>query len=301
MADTDGRERVEQLCNVLFRVYRGILAARSPVFRDMLALPQPDDAKMLDGCPVVHLSDSAADTMYFLKALFDYEFFESYPAKTDFDAIFGILRLGQKYQVEPLRKRPLVHLSSAHPTTLAGWDALAPTWDFECLELPALTLARDARAYWALPAAFYLVVGGFGGAELLDGVDCTGVHVELSHADKVTCLTAAPVLLGDALSEMLGFLWLPTVIPGCCNVEACLEDRLETRQVAEKWRRDGLLPLTIWTEDDWERLDVCDVCVAAMKASHQECRERFWEGLPRIFGLPDWEELEKMKKAALES
>lgn len=58
---------------VLFRVFRGILAARSPVFADMLAFPQPEDAETLDGCPVLHLDDSAADAMYFLKALFDYE------------------------------------------------------------------------------------------------------------------------------------------------------------------------------------------------------------------------------------
>lgn len=58
---------------VLFRVFKGILAARSPVFADMLAFPQPEDAETLDGCPVLHLDDSAADTMYFLKALFDYE------------------------------------------------------------------------------------------------------------------------------------------------------------------------------------------------------------------------------------
>jgi hypothetical protein len=59
---------------VLFRVFKGILAARSPVFADMLAFPQPEDAETLDGCPVLHLDDSAADTMYFLKALFDYEY-----------------------------------------------------------------------------------------------------------------------------------------------------------------------------------------------------------------------------------
>ncbi|KAJ7663670.1 hypothetical protein B0H17DRAFT_867480, partial [Mycena rosella] len=129
MDDADTLERVESLwfddgniviCahNVLFRVFRGILAARSPVFAEMLAFPQAEDAETIDGCPVLHLDDSAADTMYFLKAIFDYEFFAPYPAKTDFDAIHGILRLGQKYRVEPLRRRALQHLSSAHPTTL---------------------------------------------------------------------------------------------------------------------------------------------------------------------------------------
>jgi hypothetical protein len=194
----------------------------------------------------------------------------------------------------------LVHLSSAHPTTLAGWDALAASWDFECLELPVVTLARDVSADWVLPTALYRCVANIRGAELLDGIDYTGVHVELARADKVTCFEATPLLLGDAVGEILGFLWIPTVIPGCVSVESCLEDRLETRQTAEKWRRDGLLPLTIWTEEDWDRLDVCGVCMTAMRKAHQERRERFWEDLPRIFGLPSWEILEKMKQDALE-
>ncbi|KAJ7736053.1 hypothetical protein DFH07DRAFT_706382, partial [Mycena maculata] len=216
--DDDTLERVDALWfpdgniilrahNVLFRVFRGILAARSPVFADMLAFPQPDDADAIEGCPVLQLDDSAADTMYFLKALFDYEFFAPYPAKTDFDAIHGVLRLGTKYRVEPLRRRALEHLASAHPTTLPAWDALCasspssspstaptkhpfaagPSFDFEHLELPIITLARFARADWILPAAFYRAIAALTSAEILDGIDYTGVHVELDKSDKV-CL-----------------------------------------------------------------------------------------------------------------
>ncbi|KAJ7142540.1 hypothetical protein C8R44DRAFT_846519 [Mycena epipterygia] len=284
--------------NVLFKVFRGILAARSPVFADMLAFPQPEDAETIEGVPVLHLDNSAADTMYFLKAIFDYEFFAPYPAKTDFDAIHGVLRLGQKYRVEPLRQRALQHLSSAHPTTLAAWDALcagpstssssaaqlAPfaggaSWDFEHLELPIITLARAARADWILPTAFYRALAALGSAEILDGIDYTGVHVELDRGDKVLCLEAAPVLLGDAVSEMLGFLWSPAVIPGCeralpppsstsspspsttaththttsdpgIGMNACTADRFALRATAERWRRDALLPLALGADSD---------------------------------------------------
>ncbi|KAJ7473319.1 hypothetical protein FB451DRAFT_1248993 [Mycena latifolia] len=361
MDDPDSLERVDSLwfsdgniviCahNVLFRVFRGILTARSPVFAEMLAFPQSDDAETIDGCPVLHLDDSAADTMYFLKALFDYEFFAPYPAKTDFDAIHGILRLGQKYRVEPLRRRALQHLSSAHPTTLAAWDALcasssaqaassstAPSggasWDFDNLELPILTLARAARADWILPAAFYRALAALGSAEILDGIDYTGVHVELDRADKVLCLEAAPVLLGDAISEMLGFLWTPEVIPGCertgaststtslastssgssstdgPGMNACTADRLAMRRTAERWRRDSLLPLSlgaavgdeeraIWAEEDFSRLAVCAPCLAHMRADWAARRAHFWAGLPALFGLPAWDVLEHARAEA---
>jgi aldehyde:ferredoxin oxidoreductase len=33
----------------------------------------------------------------------------------------------------------------------------------------------------------------------------------------------------------------------------------------------------------------------SMKAAHREARQEFWEQLPKMYGLPGWEELEKMK------
>lgn len=57
----------------VFRVYRGVLAARSPVFHDMLSFPQPSDSELLEGCPVVRLHDDSAEVLIFLKAIFDAE------------------------------------------------------------------------------------------------------------------------------------------------------------------------------------------------------------------------------------
>lgn len=54
-----------------FKVYRGILSLNSPVFKDMFSLPQPTSGEeLVEGCPVVHLSDSAADVTYVLQAFF---------------------------------------------------------------------------------------------------------------------------------------------------------------------------------------------------------------------------------------
>ncbi|KAJ7100470.1 hypothetical protein C8R44DRAFT_566597, partial [Mycena epipterygia] len=106
-----------------FRVYRGILAARLPVFQDMLSFPQPPDSEIIDGCPRVRLPDSAMDVRVFLKcSSHSGRFFRPFPASTDFDVIVGYLRLGHKYGVDYLRRHALIHLSSGYPTTLAGAD-----------------------------------------------------------------------------------------------------------------------------------------------------------------------------------
>jgi hypothetical protein len=58
-----------------FRVFRGVMAARSPIFKDVLSLPQPKQdggEGKVDGCDVVHLAgDDPEDVACFLKALFD--------------------------------------------------------------------------------------------------------------------------------------------------------------------------------------------------------------------------------------
>ncbi|KAJ7659911.1 hypothetical protein B0H17DRAFT_954526 [Mycena rosella] len=101
-----------------FRVYGGLLAKRSLVFHDMLQFPQPDDADVVDGCPMVHLQDNEADPRSFLNALFDYQFFPPFPEKTTFDILAGVIRLSTKYQVESLRKRALGHPLSSFPFTV---------------------------------------------------------------------------------------------------------------------------------------------------------------------------------------
>ena len=53
-----------------FRVLRSILSENSSVFADMFTVPQPVDGELVDGCPIVHVSDTAEDLHHVLKALF---------------------------------------------------------------------------------------------------------------------------------------------------------------------------------------------------------------------------------------
>ena len=52
---------------VEFKVYRGILSDRSPVFEDMFSFPQPPSSSPFD-TPVVHLTDSPQDLRHILRA-----------------------------------------------------------------------------------------------------------------------------------------------------------------------------------------------------------------------------------------
>jgi hypothetical protein len=42
-----------------FRVHKSVLAMASPIFKDLLSLPQPSDSENVDGLPVVRLTENS--------------------------------------------------------------------------------------------------------------------------------------------------------------------------------------------------------------------------------------------------
>jgi hypothetical protein len=54
-----------------FRVHRSILAANSPIFRDMFQVASPDSGHSCDGLPVVELLDDPVDLRRTLDALYN--------------------------------------------------------------------------------------------------------------------------------------------------------------------------------------------------------------------------------------
>lgn len=56
---------------IAYRVHQSILSRKSSVFEDMFAIPQPEKAETYEGCPVVHVSDTADDIEEVLEVLYD--------------------------------------------------------------------------------------------------------------------------------------------------------------------------------------------------------------------------------------
>ena len=73
---------VIQTENIVFKVFRGILASNSAVFADMFSVPQPATPVITgpdtyDSCPLVQIYDTPEDTRHFLKAIHDAGFVPS--------------------------------------------------------------------------------------------------------------------------------------------------------------------------------------------------------------------------------
>ncbi|KAJ7149429.1 hypothetical protein C8R43DRAFT_502861 [Mycena crocata] len=297
---------VIQAEETLFRVSRDMLALQSPIFRDMLSLPTPRDAETMDGCPIVRLPDGAEDVTVFLKALFHFDFFDPPPAPTTFPILTGVLRMSHKYEVEALRKRAALHISFFLPTTLRAWDRLDPeSWFYELGQsatsyLALIVLARQQSLDWVLPIAFYLTCESVDEDALLGG----SADFTMAWDDRVRCMSACRLLETTAVTKMLDFLWSPRKIDGCKSHRVCPDARLEMRRELEASRQRTAdtaprMPLDVWTESGWDDLSVCKSCLSAMKKMHREARQACWNGLPALFGLPEWAELNKMKTDAL--
>ncbi|KAF5313596.1 hypothetical protein D9611_010135 [Ephemerocybe angulata] len=145
----------------LFRIYRGLLCARSSVFGDMFAFPPPAEGNMMfDGCPIVQTYDSAQDMGFFLRAVLDSDFFEAPPSQTTMPILEGVLRLSTKYDVRYLRQRAMAHLLTTYPTTLAGWKARDTARTIPSVEntpFVVLNLAREFDMPWLVPSVAYCI------------------------------------------------------------------------------------------------------------------------------------------------
>ncbi|KAJ7146475.1 hypothetical protein C8R44DRAFT_757568 [Mycena epipterygia] len=114
---------VLQVENTLYRVYRGLLASRSTVFRDTFSIPQPatEESTQIEGCPVVQLHDRAKDFTRFLLALHHYGPYTKCPV-TCFGELGSILSLSDKYDVPILRDAMVSVLCDLYPSSLETWS-----------------------------------------------------------------------------------------------------------------------------------------------------------------------------------
>ena len=84
---------------VNFRVHKSVLAISSPFFKDLLTLPQPPDEELIDGLPVVTLSEGAD----LLNSLISFLYPMSPVIPSSFEKVFALLAACQKYDMESVQ------------------------------------------------------------------------------------------------------------------------------------------------------------------------------------------------------
>ncbi|KAJ7633425.1 hypothetical protein DFH06DRAFT_1004367 [Mycena polygramma] len=292
----DGTIILEAECTQ-FKVFKGILAANSTVFNDMLVVGSiPDTNEMVQGCPVVHVYDTALDLKHFLKALHHVGYYD--PAETkDFLLIAAILRLSTKYNVDFLRRRALAHISSLYPTTLQEWDQRKDTAMevFNARPFAVLLLAKETGHQALLPACMYLCADSVDINDILDGLtSIDGKHLELDWPDKRSCIRGRQNLLLALRAEVFAFLTGSLTIHNCTSVQRCDSAKLRWLQSLEASLGNGC-PGIFSIKFPWPsfRKAVCENCYCASYANSNQQRQLIWDKLPSYFDMPPWEELVK--------
>lgn len=314
--------------NTLFRVYGGLLAARSSVFRDMLGFPPPEDGNAtMDGCPIVTVYDSAKDMAYFLRAVFDSRcassmgttdpdsysfssttrssFFEPAPAQTELPILEGILRLSLKYDVKYLHRRALDHLLTTFPTTLKAWkqrDDIRTIPPVDNTPFAAFRLAREFDLVWLLPSIIYCICS-HPFDKTLDhaswGEGESSERIELPWGDKRMCILGRQNVIMAQNRNALAMMKLASTTVADCSGETCVSTRQRCADLVSGWDMAGLLD---YFEDNGEEYfpGLCTACRASFRALCAAQCQGMWNDLPNTFGLGDWETLEVERRRAME-
>ncbi|KAJ7464373.1 hypothetical protein FB451DRAFT_1263351 [Mycena latifolia] len=313
MAESDSLQRADALWfspevvvlradTRIFRVFAAILKAQSSVFADMFTFPQPASAEMetMDGFPVVKLHDDSEEVEVFLKAIFDSSFFMPFPANPHFDHVVGILRLAHKYDVPYLRRRALEHLGVVFPTSLSEYDADPRTdgrtirnGDFPHMST-VIKVAAEVNALWLLPFAYYRLCNN-PIASIMSGPWWTA----LGNKERTACYLGYVAQI-QYFPKAVGFLSASSSETTDCD------DWAECNRALLSIASGNLAYLSMTEPLEtglrlWQELEygVCGSCLKAAQVHREADRQEFWNQLPQMFGLPGWEELQEMRRAAL--
>ncbi|KAF7298304.1 BTB domain-containing protein [Mycena kentingensis (nom. inval.)] len=303
---------VLQADNTQYKVFHSILSLRSPIFRDMLSIPQGADLERVEGCPLVRLPDAERDVTPFLKAIYTPLSFPSYPNDVDVQTLLGCFALSHKYEVEDLRRRALAHIAQGIDLQPPEFTPKGCKWSEEADWMHIVRFARVARTtgdLWVLPWVFLCLSRGLDRElrvdELLQGVGEQG---------EVLPLSELPTLLGgrdllknaDLEAAMAAFSTAPGRIDGCTGY-VCLEMRLTLlKKLSESVREEELsswvtvrAALTILREDQALGDELCARCCKVLLDAQEARLTKMWQDVPGFFGLPDWPELDAMREQAV--
>ncbi|KAJ7112478.1 hypothetical protein C8R44DRAFT_797404 [Mycena epipterygia] len=294
--------------DAIFRVTKSILAARSPVFQSMLEFPQPtsdDGDETMEGLPVVRLHDSAAQVEPFLlRAIFDSSYFMPPPAKVEFEAVLGILRLSHKYDVDYLHKRALHHLETVYPIDLSNHSRINSTslnYDEAVVDfdLTAIPILHEVGATWLLPYAYY-DVGTFDPETVLEAgktwetfpIDMRQTFF-LLHPHHIRANSRKARFLGD--------------LSTCKSQQSCNSFKFEALRIYVTDSQSGHDLDPLWDSHEyygpytWNTLKarLCHDCFAQARAKYDELVAEIWDSLPANCGLEDWGVLMEKRRAAL--
>ncbi|KAJ7734578.1 hypothetical protein DFH07DRAFT_1065248 [Mycena maculata] len=277
-----------------FRVNRDVLAQQSSVFKDMFSIPQPPNELTVEGCPIVHMLDTAKDWELLLGVLYDpFQHKDALP----FDVLASMLRL-MKYEITIAVENATQRIHHEFPEQLDDWDGcesdLTKIEPREEVVADLLNLVYECGITTSIPTvAFCCLRGKLKLEGLLKGLQRPDKsRIILPDEIKQTMAIATERII-DSQHRIFGWLDNDRVIPHvfCTTPSHCTQSLRTMRRaiVLDENDKARYFGLDLW-DDEWSD-GMCSACGEATKEAFATSHKQFWESLPSFFGFPEWKDL----------
>ena len=306
--------------DVEFRVFKGILADHSPVFRDMFSLPQPPSADT--SVPTVKLEDSPEDLRHVLRAVMPrsasircvHNFSRDSTCSVlvcvfspfgldgpSFHMVSALIRVGHKYEMTQLVQSTLGFLKSFYTDDFERWNGRVGTRvppSFEDIHvIGVVNLARLTGEVSILPTALLAcctladITAGFPRED--------GTLERLSLEDIGCCWKTRAALTTLAIEMQIDTYANRAPAPyssyDLCSKSPCISEYKHLLTCHYPKQRAHLTtgdPLSSHIDAIGEDLKkrFCSSCWTTMNKCDLEGRRKAWKKLPGIIGVfvPGW-------------
>ncbi|PIL26260.1 hypothetical protein GSI_12016 [Ganoderma sinense ZZ0214-1] len=293
--------------DVEFRVYGGLLAEQSSVFRAMFAEENPvrlvplkpgHRDQLTIPCPVIQLADAPEDLRRILRVIVSRKSTGYFDArKPSFYETSAYIRLGFKYKIKELYKESLQLLKSHYTSNLERWTKhdywRPPHWHTDRYSISVVNLARLIGEPTILPTA--LLACMYMDEDLVQGVECEdGTREMLSPKDLGRCFRAMKeISKAKALSIRRT---CAEVLSEACKVQAMCIVGL---RLARLQHLDAIVSgFGSETGDPFQSMDavgevklaMCAHCKVLVLERDRKERQLLWSQLPQLLGIevPGW-------------
>ncbi|KAI0669065.1 hypothetical protein C8Q78DRAFT_978671 [Trametes maxima] len=285
-----------------FRVYRGLLASQSRVFRDVFSSSSSSASETYQGCPLVHVSDSPQDLRHLLRVLipvYNRNFFLANQTKVfmTFDHLSAVIRLSHKYDIEDVLSQGCLALRTCFSSTFDSFGTVSVTLPgvpgaspYSTVHpIPSVNLARLTGTPDILPYAVYkcFLLDG----KLLDGWTREDGTVEhLNNQDLRRCLDARSAIVNEIKKSMFTVFGPSSRACGTNRAKSCEKEISATLMAVLS--KEGLGDvhsdiLSSWRQSQIAKSAACNACRVRMLDLDTQYRKECWGRLPDIFSLKD--------------
>ncbi|KZP03561.1 hypothetical protein FIBSPDRAFT_968884 [Athelia psychrophila] len=310
---------------VQFKVYRGILAANSPIFSNMFqdAEAQDQGGKLVDGCHVVHLSDKPQDLAHVLEALhnsrkqvilsfhissgetdrecrwFEDNFEER--SRMPLDVLEAFLRIGRKYEIDHIRNQAIQSLAMAFPSSLSKCRA---SFAADARQIP-IRLTRESHislmnimrqnellVHVPMLLLWCIILDHHGSLSLFStSPETLYTQPMFSHTDIQLCHKAHMKLMDLQTTDIFSWTQSLETLTNCESV-ACKALREELHHAYFGQGPSGIPINRIFAgwDNTWSEA-LCEECNEHAREEYEVGQDKVFEMLPGMFNLPGWEVL----------